>query len=75
MSSSSTSAAPSTSKSPHNSADSLPYVGAAYRISSQNRSPMVKYPIGIHNVAAKASCYSGHFDRNPIFLYCNNYCV
>ncbi|OIW21027.1 hypothetical protein TanjilG_27463 [Lupinus angustifolius] len=77
-SSSSTSTAPSTSKSPHNSADSLPYVTAAYRTARYNRSPVVGYPIGISNVAAKASCYNGKFDRNPRFLYrgpyCNNYC-
>ncbi|KAE9604329.1 hypothetical protein Lal_00015562 [Lupinus albus] len=77
-SSSSTSTAPSTSKSPHNSTDSLPYVAAAYRISCQNRSPVFGYPIRIHNVAAKASCYNGQFDKNSRFLYrgpyCNNYC-
>ncbi|XP_019416027.1 PREDICTED: uncharacterized protein LOC109327369 [Lupinus angustifolius] len=77
-SSSSSSLTHSPSRTPHASADSPPYVTAAYRVTRQHRSPPVGYSIGVHNGSVKVCCNNGQFDGSPRFLYrghhCNSYC-
>ncbi|XP_061367865.1 protein PAL OF QUIRKY-like [Gastrolobium bilobum] len=78
-SSASSCASHSPSRSPHTSAESLPYA-VAYRVGRHRRSPpaTVVYPIDVRNGSAKACCYTGQFKGNSRFLYCephcNNYC-
>ncbi|XP_057443162.1 protein PAL OF QUIRKY-like [Lotus japonicus] len=71
-SSSTSSASHSPFRSPHTSAESLPYA-AVHRIVRQNRSP--RAPLGF---PIKACCYPGRFEGSPRFLYrgphCSNYC-
>ncbi|KAK2442947.1 Octicosapeptide/Phox/Bem1p family protein [Trifolium repens] len=76
--SSSASLSPS-SRSPHTSAESLPYA-VAYRIGRHSRSPRAPfgYSFGVKNGSAKACCNMGQFGGSPRSLYygprCNNYC-
>lgn len=83
LSSSSSNASLSPARSPHTSAESLPYA-VAYRIGRHSRSPRapVGYSIGgVRNGSAKACCYVGQLQgspRSPRPVYYgprfNNYC-
>lgn len=83
LSSSSSNASLSPARSPHTSAESLPYA-VAYRIGRHSRSPRapVGYSIGgVRNGSAKACCYMGQLQgspRSPRPVYYgprfNNYC-
>ncbi|KAK7354001.1 hypothetical protein VNO80_19457 [Phaseolus coccineus] len=78
LSSASSSATHSPARSPHTSAESLPYA-ATYRHGCNYRTPPLPsaYAIGLRNGSAKACCYT-QFDGSPRFWrrgpHCYNYC-